>query len=712
MPQVEPYRLTTLPQILLELQLELSKPDRSYGAISNIIQKDPALFIRVLTVSTTDKLDSPTTNWSLSTLCETLGYDVLQSIAFSSSSYQAFQSYQNDQISYIERYWCDAILGAEVAKSLAKISSYKNPAEAYFCSLVRSIGQLVMEVQSNGLISTYIAVESDKACMAYEVEQFGLNHIVLGTRLASGWDFSANFSDAIRYQANSVDTIRDAHHLVKLVNLATLAVNDHATHGEEFSDGANRLFGIDGTTSRAILARSSETVVDQCDVYGINCGDLIQMPGLTNMAIQAGQANHEDCHHFREKHQQLCVLVNDIALVSSLCRFDSHAQSETELLSITKDALKSLLNIHSSLLLLYQGYSDTIRVPDHEQAPDFIKEISLPVEQGRSILSDSLLDDKASYFFPDENNSVENLAVVDRQLLNFLGTSGLYCYPLSLEQGKIGLLLIGINQWHLESIAESAQLTQILTAQLGNMFKRYYWQQQHQQHIANNQLKAYELSVRKAVHEAGNPLSVIQSYLEVLDHKIDNNSSAKDNLSIVKSEITRVCEILTQLGRQELADKSSFGMVNINQLVSDQVKIFDGSGGSSNRIEMKLDLDDRIPSIWSADAALKQVLTNLLLNSKEAMPTGGEITLSTADQFYLNEKSYIEIAIHDTGKGIDAAVMSRLYEVKRSIKGKKHSGVGLNIVQDLISEMDGLITCRSNPQGVTWQILLPRKLGR
>ena len=713
MPQVELYRLTTLPQILLELQFELSKPDRSFAAVSAIISKDPALFVRVLATSSEHNLNSSAINWSLSNLCECLGFDVLQSIAFSSSSYQSFQNHQNDQISYIEHLWGHALWGAEIARSIAKISSYKQPDEAYFCALVRSIGQLVMEVQSNGMISGQIAAnDSDQNMLAYEVEQFGINHILLGAKLTEGWGVNANFSDAIRYQAKPVDTIRDAHHLVKLINLATLATDGAAKDDQQFSEGATRLFAIDATTSRAILKKSKEAVAEQNSKYGIQWGDMngVHIAGSNNKIIQSINPSHENTQHFREQHQQLRELVNNISLASSVCRFDSPAQTESELLAIAKNALKSLLNIQSSLFLVYQRYSDTIRVADHEVAPEFIREINLPVEQGRSILSDSLLDNSPAYFFPDDDNTPDDLTVVDQQLLNCLGTPGFYSYPLSLEQGNIGILLIGIDQWHRDAVTENSQLIEILTSQLRGMFENYYWQQNEHQYVADNQLKVYEMSVRKAIHEAGNPLSVIQSYLEVLGHKMDEDSSAKDNLSIIKSEIIRVCEILDQLGRQKLAEKRAFSLVDLNQLVADQVKIFDASGSSSNQIEMKLDLDSRMPPVWCSESALKQIMTNLILNSKEAMPNGGLISISTADQFYLNENSYVEISVGDTGSGIDAAVMSRLYEVKRSIKGKKHSGVGLNIVQNLISEMDGLITCRSSPTGVTWQILLPRKL--
>ncbi|MDF1644325.1 MAG: HDOD domain-containing protein [Pseudomonadales bacterium] len=714
MQQVEPYKLTTLPQILLELQDELQNPARSYSSVSNIIRKDAALLVRVIIVASNEQPDQSERSGTLSELCAMIGYDALQAIAFSSSAYQAFRSYQNDQIAYLEYHWCRAFMGAQIALSLSKITSYREPEEAYLCALVRGIGQLVMEIQSNGLISKKMSTDGSASnCLIYEVEQFGINHNLLSAHLIDQWGVDPCISDAVKYQAKPVEAILDAHHLVKIVNLASHAVDDQSGNAQQFIQNANILFAIDTSTARALLGKSRDDAIDAANSYGIDWRDSVPIEddsSSSNAAARPIKPDLENSHRFREKHQQLRAQVKDISLVSSICHTADSGHSESELLSLVRSALRSLLNAGSSLFFLYGKHTDTIKIAGHENVPAFLKEISIPVERDRSVLSNSLLDNKPVRFFSEGMSELESLVVVDRQFLNYLGTTGFYCHPFYFDGRPLGVLLVGIDQGHIDSIPENTQLLKMLMFRLGNLLKDFYWLQEQHKDIVENQTKTYEISVKKAIHEANNPLSVVQNYLEIMGRKLDDNSSAKENLLIVKSEITRVCDILERLGRQRADDDPEFALFDINQLVADQVEIFSTSNTYPNQIETKLELDNDIPSIWGSENALKQILTNLILNSIEAMPTGGVISISTADQFYLNEDWYVEISIQDTGTGIDASVMPRLFEVKRSLKGKKHSGIGLNIVHSLVSKMGGLITCRNSRHGVTWQILLPRKL--
>jgi len=707
MQQVEPYRLATLPQILLELQDELQNSARTYASVSNIIRKDPSLLVRVIAVAASNK-NAPLN--SLELLCADLGFESLQSIAYSSATYQAFRNYQNDQIMYFERFWCRAFFAAQIALSLAKITNYRDPEEAYLCTLVRGIGQLAMEAQSNGLISKKLAADASVSnCLLYEVEQFGVNHYLLSAQLVDDWGVTPNFSDAIKYQAKSITAIRDAHHLVKIVNIASQAVDKDSEGTEQFAINVNTLFATDLATSKAIFDRARDQAVLEANRYGVDSRDFIPADSAIDIPQQVHKLDLESRHHFREKHQQLRAQVRDISLVSSACNTENPPQDEEELLSLVKNALRLLLSTNSSVFFLYGQHTDTLQVAPNEDIPDFLKEIRIPVEQGRSILSNALLEGLPNRFLPEDADQLEAAAVVDRQFLNFLGTSGCYCYPLCFDEKPLGVLLIGVEQRHVDAISDNTQLIQMLMSRLGSLLKEFYWVRDSEHEVVNNQVKTYEMSVRKAIHEANNPLSAIQNYLEIMGAKLEDNPSAKENLLIVKSEISRVCEILSQLGQQSVAGEPLSSYVNLNQVVADQVKLFETSSTSAQQIETVLELDEEIPNIWGSENGLKQILTNLILNSIEAMPTGGTVSVSTADQFYLNDVCYVEISISDTGTGIDAALMPRLFEVKRSLKGKKHAGVGLNIVQNLVADMNGMITCRNSKQGVTWQILLPRK---
>jgi signal transduction histidine kinase len=122
-------------------------------------------------------------------------------------------------------------------------------------------------------------------------------------------------------------------------------------------------------------------------------------------------------------------------------------------------------------------------------------------------------------------------------------------------------------------------------------------------------------------------------------------------------------------------------------------------------------MDEELPPIVTRANALKQVIINLIKNAVEAMGEAGTLTVKTEDYVYLSDKEYIEISIADSGPGIPPHILVHLFEPVTSTKGKGHSGLGLSIVNNLIKEMEGLISCRSNHKsGTSFHIYLPREL--
>jgi nitrogen-specific signal transduction histidine kinase len=106
--------------------------------------------------------------------------------------------------------------------------------------------------------------------------------------------------------------------------------------------------------------------------------------------------------------------------------------------------------------------------------------------------------------------------------------------------------------------------------------------------------------------------------------------------------------------------------------------------------------------------ALKQVLLNLIKNSVEALGESGKITIATRSNVKVNGKNYLAIVISDNGPGLPKEIRENLFQPVKSTKGEKR-GVGLVIVKNLINEMHGGISCKSQEGlGATFQILLPQ----
>ncbi|MCP4997126.1 MAG: histidine kinase, partial [Gammaproteobacteria bacterium] len=124
-----------------------------------------------------------------------------------------------------------------------------------------------------------------------------------------------------------------------------------------------------------------------------------------------------------------------------------------------------------------------------------------------------------------------------------------------------------------------------------------------------------------------------------------------------------------------------------------------------------LNLDQSIPPLISDRNRVKQVLTNLIKNAVEALPNGGVISITTRDQVNLNGAQFVELRIRDDGPGIPETILNRIFTPVESTKGPNNSGLGLTIVNNLMADLNGTISCgNSREGGAEFVIMLPRKL--
>ena len=118
-------------------------------------------------------------------------------------------------------------------------------------------------------------------------------------------------------------------------------------------------------------------------------------------------------------------------------------------------------------------------------------------------------------------------------------------------------------------------------------------------------------------------------------------------------------------------------------------------------------LPDQAAQIEGGADTLKQILVNLLKNAVEAVPDGGEIEIANNGQVNQDGRLYVELHVRDTGPGLPTEVLANLFSPVRSGKGGEHRGLGLSIVHGLVKKMQGMIICRSDQKGTTFEILLP-----
>ncbi len=228
------------------------------------------------------------------------------------------------------------------------------------------------------------------------------------------------------------------------------------------------------------------------------------------------------------------------------------------------------------------------------------------------------------------------------------------------------------------------------------------------------QLAALGTLAASVAHEINNPLSYVHG-----------------NLSLLKQELAALP--LTDAQRAEVAlltDDAIEGAVRVRDIVRDMQRF--GRGGTDAivpvdlisvlaKVEKLTRSDVRTRGRWSSEVIgggvvrgnelrLVQILVNLVVNAAQALPAGESerhtVRVRVAD---LSATDEVELTVSDTGTGIPADQLPRIFDPFFSTKRGSGSGLGLSITRDLVRQLAGTITVQSEPQkGTTFRIVLPR----
>jgi two-component system, cell cycle sensor histidine kinase and response regulator CckA len=219
-------------------------------------------------------------------------------------------------------------------------------------------------------------------------------------------------------------------------------------------------------------------------------------------------------------------------------------------------------------------------------------------------------------------------------------------------------------------------------------------------------------------HDFNNLLMVISGYTEVLLEKL-----AADKFLHPKAEaVQQAAERATTLTRQLLAFSRrqllELKVVDLNTIISDMERLLTPLIGET--IQLSAELDPALGHTRADAGQLEQVLMNLVVNAKDAMPGGGKIIIRTSnielDASYRREHTYIQpgpyimLSVNDTGCGMDKETQSRIFEPFFTTKEKgKGTGLGLSTVYGIIKQSGGYIFAHSEiGHGTTFRIFLPR----
>jgi PAS domain S-box-containing protein len=219
-------------------------------------------------------------------------------------------------------------------------------------------------------------------------------------------------------------------------------------------------------------------------------------------------------------------------------------------------------------------------------------------------------------------------------------------------------------------------------------------------------------------HDFNNMLTVISGYGELAWDTAPANSRVRDHLEQIRKAGEKAAELTRQLlafGRKQVLQPQ---VLNLNEVVASHSKMLGRVLGED--IDLVTLLDPALGAVKADPGQLGQVLMNLVVNARDAMPQGGKLTIEThnanLDEEYAENHvgvkpgSYAMLMVSDTGAGMDAATRSRIFEPFFTTKALgRGTGLGLSIVYGIIKQSGGNIWVYSEPgKGTTFKIYLPR----
>ena len=230
-----------------------------------------------------------------------------------------------------------------------------------------------------------------------------------------------------------------------------------------------------------------------------------------------------------------------------------------------------------------------------------------------------------------------------------------------------------------------------------------------QQFFQSQKLEAIGRLAGGIAHDFNNMLLVILGSVSLLlDRKKDDDPQWKD-LRAIEDAAERAGGLTRQLLAVAKRQILSVSDVDLNSAIKDMEEMLRRSLGDDVRFVLSLTAE---PLVVRADPSqLQQVLLNLAVNARDAMPGGGTLTIATRVD---RDKAGSQIAvadITDTGVGMDEQVLGHLFEPFYTTKGSRGTGLGLATVYGIVTQSGGAIDVRSKPgAGTTFSVSLPRVL--
>ena len=727
-------RLPAMPHILIQLLKlcqgselssdgEVHSQEKWLNDCAELIAKDAAITIKIMGAATRSLRLPHRYKPGLREMLLALGMDAVKDLLIGESIAQVFDGFINSENSDLRGFWRHCYTAALAARKIAVMTDYPHLEEAYLAGLLHDVGRLALLSTAPQEYETLLSHIDDAGLCLAEKQTFAITHPEAGARMVEQFALDSFLADSILYHHQPVAQVVSAHPLIRIVMLADLI----ASHGanEPASEAAQLLFGLDADALRSICNDTEQRVQETAHYLNIDLGGTEQAMAVPYPSKRASNdANARD---------QLVLEVQQVILVSQTHRAFLGATTDVEVMLAVARSAKLQFGFDDVLFLMRDFEDDpALRGVALDPARQSFEEFSIPLRGGDAVSASVA---QRQIVFLDATSNVHSLP--EEQLFRLLRAEHMVCLPLFAggqglagEQGvgdvqgfagdhglmgqhAVGVMIGGISAYRLAEIRSRSGTLRAFAAQAALAIDNVRVKAAEFARIAEK----YHLAARWVVHEASNPLSIIKNYLAVLDAKVTRKESVQTEVAILSQEIDRVSQILRGLSDIQLQTsvhrEPSGEKIGINQVVEEVINFLQVTAFVPPFIHLETRLHPETGGIKVDNNVLKQILVNLIKNAVEAIQEKtiqektGHIVVATPGFINRDGRLYTALTVQDNGPGIAPPILAKLFSPVRSAKSGDHAGLGLSIVHNLVQKLEGIIMCRSNGAGTTFELLLP-----
>ena len=315
--------------------------------------------------------------------------------------------------------------------------------------------------------------------------------------------------------------------------------------------------------------------------------------------------------------------------------------------------------------------------------------------------------------------------VVDSRVLDAKGPDDLKEYGKWFRKGKLDKYNVelkisldeGEEKWVVDRSLPIKDSSGKVIGSMGIMQDITDRKRLEEQLLQSQKLESIGNLAAGVAHDFNNMLAVIKGRTQMALMNYEQGKSINEDINEVLDASDRAAELTKQMLLFSRKKVMQFQPLDLNKSIKDLLKMLNRLIGEDIDIITKFE-----PDIWTIKADevnLNQVIMNISVNARDAMPSGGELYIKTKnveldssdlpDEYGVTTGNYVKLSIKDTGKGIDEDIIDKIFDPFFTTKGRaKGTGMGLAVVYGIIKKHNGFIDVHSkHGKGTSFLIYLP-----